>query len=241
MLKNTKDLYGAKLAASDGDIGHVKDFYFDDKTWVARYMVADTGTWLSGRLVLLAPHSFGHFDKDHGVFHIKLTKAQIEGSPAIEEHRPVSRQYEVDYYRYYCWPEYWNGGAAWGPYAFPIAVAPRQPDIAEQFHPSPGDDKHLRSAKAVAGYAIQSADGPIGEVAGMMIDDGNWAVRDFVVNAGHWYSGKEIVIPTKFVEGISFEDSKVVVNLTKAEIRDTAEDAIAGSPSEAMGAAGFRD
>ncbi|MES1194358.1 MAG: PRC-barrel domain-containing protein, partial [Opitutus sp.] len=57
MLQNIKELYGSKLAASDGEIGHVKDFYFDDHTWVVRYVVADTGTWLSGRLVLLSPHA----------------------------------------------------------------------------------------------------------------------------------------------------------------------------------------
>ena len=45
-LQNTKELYGNKLAALDGDIGHVKDFYFDDKNWVVRYLVADTGSWL---------------------------------------------------------------------------------------------------------------------------------------------------------------------------------------------------
>ena len=32
MLKNTQEIYGAKLAASDGDIGHVQDFYFDDQS-----------------------------------------------------------------------------------------------------------------------------------------------------------------------------------------------------------------
>ena len=53
MLQNIKNLYGDKLAALDGDIGHLKDFYFDDESWAIRYLVADTGSWLTGRLVLL--------------------------------------------------------------------------------------------------------------------------------------------------------------------------------------------
>jgi len=44
MLRSIKQLYGDKLGASDGDIGHVKDFYFDDQSWVVRYLVADTET-----------------------------------------------------------------------------------------------------------------------------------------------------------------------------------------------------
>jgi hypothetical protein len=59
MLQSIKQLYGNKLGASDGDIGHVKDFYFDDQNWAVRYLVADTGSWLPGRQVLLSPHAFG--------------------------------------------------------------------------------------------------------------------------------------------------------------------------------------
>ena len=48
MLQGIKQLYGNKLGASDGDIGHVKDFFFDDQNWAIRYVVADTGSWLPG-------------------------------------------------------------------------------------------------------------------------------------------------------------------------------------------------
>ena len=55
MLQSIKQLCGIKLGASDGDIGHVKDCYFDDQIWAVRYVVADTGSWLAGRQVLLSP------------------------------------------------------------------------------------------------------------------------------------------------------------------------------------------
>ena len=48
MLRSIKQLYGDKLGASDGDIGHVKDFYFDDQSWAVRYLVADTGSLVAG-------------------------------------------------------------------------------------------------------------------------------------------------------------------------------------------------
>ena len=109
MLHNLKQIRGHKLAASDGAIGHVKDFYFDDKTWAIRYLVADTGKWLPGRQVLLSPHAFGRLDHDGKILAINLTRKQIENSPSIDEHRPVSRQYEQNYYNYYGWPTYWEG------------------------------------------------------------------------------------------------------------------------------------
>ena len=49
MLQRAKELSGYTLGASDGEIGKVREFYFDDRNWTVRYLVADTGGWLSGR------------------------------------------------------------------------------------------------------------------------------------------------------------------------------------------------
>ena len=219
MLQNTKELYGSKLVASDGDIGHVKDFYFDDKTWVIRYLVADTGSWLTGRLVLLSPHAFGKLDQGTKTLQIKLRKTQIESSPPIESHKPVSRQYDIDYYRYYGWPAYWDGGGMWGFGGYPVVVPPTKEELEGQPQHHHRDDKHLQSTHAVNGYQIQTADGPIGTVSGFMVDDKSWAIRELVAQAGHWYSGKEILIAPGRIDRISYEDSTVFVNLTKADIQ----------------------
>jgi hypothetical protein len=47
MLRKSTDLERFVIAATDGTVGHVEDFYFDDGAWVVRYLVVDTGTWLS--------------------------------------------------------------------------------------------------------------------------------------------------------------------------------------------------
>src|SRR5208283_170728 len=124
MLRSIKQLYGEKLRASDGEIGHVKDFSFDDQKWVVRYAVIDTGSWLLGRLVLIAPHAFGNVDQNRSLLLVNLTRQQIENSPPIESHKPVSRQYEEEYHRYYGWPSYWVGEGISGPNALPIAQPP---------------------------------------------------------------------------------------------------------------------
>jgi hypothetical protein len=226
MLQSIKQLYGNKLAALDGDIGHVKDFYFDDENWVVRYLVADTGSWLTGRLVLLTPHAFGKLDQDEKTLHIKLHKKKIQDSPSIESHKPVSRQYETDYYGYYGWPTYWDGSAMWGMGSYPVVLPPskKEMEIQKKYHHR--DDKHLRSMQAVTGYHIQSADGEIGHVNSFLVDDKSWAIHELVIETGHWYSGKEILIPTSKVKKISYEEAKVFVSLTKADIQQTAENEI---------------
>lgn len=227
MLHNTSDLYGHKLAATDGDIGHIKDFYFDDKTWVIRYLVTDTASWLAGRLILLTPHAFGAWDGQGKSLHVKLDKKQVERSPSIESHKPVSRQYEVEYYRYYGWPAYWDGNGMWGLGGYPRAQPPSKSELAAQSKFHHRDDKHLQSTRAVTGYAIHAVDGDIGTVSGFMVDDTNWAISQLTVEAGHWYAGKEILISSSDVERISYTDSTVFVNLSKATIQHTAEHALA--------------
>lgn len=226
MLQNIKELYGDKLAASDGNIGHVKDFYFDDKRWVIRYLVVDTGNWLSDRQVLISPHAFGSWDRDKKILAIKLTRKQIEDSPPIDSHRPVSRQSEHDYYQHYGWPAYWEGGGMWGIAGFPVDDPSPTPKIRTHHGHNQRDDLHLRSTNALTRYEICATDGAIGTLRSFMVDDKSWAISELVVETGHWLSGKEILIRPGKIERISYEESKVYVNLRKAEIEQTANHSV---------------
>jgi sporulation protein YlmC with PRC-barrel domain len=226
MLRTLKHLYGKTLGTSDGEVGKVKDFYFDDQHWAVRYVVADTGSWLPGRLVLISPHAFGNFCQDGNSLLVSLTRKQVEGSPAIETHKPVSRQYEEEYYRYYGWPAYWDGDGMWGATGFPKVPPPHLVPIMEESRGGPsanGDDPHLRSAKAVSSYEIQTHDAAIGHLTDFVIDDKSWAVRHLAVETGHLLSGKEIVLSPTRVERISYEESKVFVDVTKESLREAPE------------------
>lgn len=219
MLRSIKQLYGNKLGASDGEIGQVKDFYFDDQNWAIRYLVADTGTWLSGRQVLLAPYSLGRLDQNEKILHVNLTRKQIEDSPSIDQHKPVSRQYEEEYYRYFGWPYYWQGEELWGLNGLPVLALPAKPLPPPPTLPnltSPERaDVHLRSTQAVTGYQLRTqADGVLGSVCDFMMDAGSWAIGQLSIRTGHRLSGKEILIPTKDVDRISYDESTVFATLT---------------------------
>jgi len=226
MLQNIKELYGRKLGAIDGDIGHIHDFYFQDTNWAVRYLVVDTGPWLSGRQVLLSSHAFepmilAKSAVGDAVIQVNLTRKQIENSPSIDTHRPVSRQYEEDYYRYYGWPTYWDGGGMMGMGTLPMEGPPSA--SADRPHHGHGqrDDIHLRSTKAVTGYGIHATDGLIGTVKSFLLDGRAWTICELEVETGHWYSGKEVLIPVGKVLSISFGESLVRVDLSKALIKKT--------------------
>ena len=208
------------MGAFDGEIGHVKDFYFDDKHWAARYVVADTGSWLTGRLVLISPHALGSLPESGKILPVKLTRKQIEDSPAIDTHKPVSRQYEEEYYRYYGWPYYWQGEALWGMSGFPFLPEKTNPFVGEPVPKThaPKDDVHLRSANAVIGYQIQAGDEVVGHVIDFIMDDENWVIRHLVVNTGNRFTGKKVMLSPSQIERISWKESKVFMKLTKEDV-----------------------
>ena len=161
MLSIAKTLKGYKLHGLDGEIGRVKEFYFDDRHWTIRYLVADTGNWLSDRQVLISPYALGAVNKEEQRIAIDLTKKQIEDSPSLSSDKPVSRQFEEGYVEYYGWPVYWSGPYAWGPSPYMVRD-PKQ--RRERSHGEKAWDPHLRSTHDVSGYHIQATDGEIGHV-----------------------------------------------------------------------------
>jgi len=218
MLHSTKTLRGYKLESTDGEIGKVKEFYFDDHHWTIRYLVADTGGWLPGRQVLISPYALAAVEKEKQHVTINLTKKQIEGSPSLDSDKPVSRQFEDTYYAYYGWPMYWRGNYLWGAYSYPTLVG-----IIGQQQESVQDkntwDPHLRSTHAVTGHHIQAKDGEIGHVEDFIIDDETWAIRYMVVDTSNWWMGKKILLSPLWIERVGWEESKVFVNLSRETIK----------------------
>jgi hypothetical protein len=219
MLQNTEKLYGKKLAAVDGEIGHIKDFYFDDEAWAIRYVVVDTGHWLTGRLVLLTPHAFVELDQEEQTLQVKLHKKQIQDSPSIDSHETLSRQFEEKYYRSYGWPVYWQGGQMWGISGNPLALSPQPQDIEVRRSQEPIADRHLQSTKEVAGYHVQAPDGTLGHVRGFQVDPVSWEIQEMVVESVPWHLGKQILISTSEIETINIPEKSVLVKTLKTDVR----------------------
>jgi uncharacterized protein YrrD len=191
MLNNAKTLKGYQLDSLDGEIGKVKEFYFDDQHWAIRYLVADTGNWLTDRQVLISPHALAAVNKEEQTIAINLTKKQIEESPPLDSDKPVSRQFEEAYYSYYRWPAYWAGPYMWGyyPYIMRNPEKPNKPTKSEKAW-----DPHLRSTHDVDGHHIQASDGEIGHVDDFIIDDETWAIRYLIIDTQNWWAGKKVLI-----------------------------------------------
>lgn len=222
-----KDLRGDAIAATDGELGSVKDAYFDDERWAVRYLVVDTGGWLAGRKVLISPASLDAEVQDDRHIRARLTRKEVEDSPGLEADRPVSRLYEQAHAHYFRYPPYWQGPYLWGFAPMPMLAAARDEAIAAEGamrHRAEAGEKaaeqsHLRSTAEVVGYRIHARDGTLGKVDDLVVDDADWSVQGMVVDTREWLPGGEVVVPRSAVTAIDWKSREVRVDMSREELK----------------------
>jgi hypothetical protein len=229
MLLSIKRLSSFKISAIDGDIGGAYCFLFDDRNWIVRYMVIDTGSWLPGKKVLIAPAA--SIEKPQGEMKhipVRLTKDQIEASPDIDTDMPVSRKQEIELHRHYNWIPYWGGayglvGCPIIPYRTSPTAAQKESERSDETESEENADPHLRSTKEVIDYRINALDGEMGHLADFILDVEDWIIRYIVVDTKNWWPGKTVLISPDWIHEIRWKDSTVSVSMSKADIKDSPE------------------
>lgn len=222
MQYNINSMIDYTIRATDGDLGKVNEFYFDDKTWTISYIVVETGDWLAGRKVLISTAALGNIALDSCTISVNLTRTQVKSSPDIDTQKPVYRQHEVELNEYYQWP--WRGGYGGSFGTTPLPLSDDEV-IAEQktYVSGDRDNSHLRSSRQVTGYHIHAADGEIGHVEDFIVDDENWTIRFLVVDTTNWLPGKKVLLSPQKIQRVEWADSSVHFNLMRESVKNSPE------------------
>ena len=230
MKRSIKSLIGYSLKETDGELGKVDEFYFDDNSWTIRYLIVKTGNWLSGKRVLISPVVVQEPDWEKKEFPVKLTKDQIEKSPDIDTEKPVTRQQEEQLSGYYPWGMYWgddtdaHGAGIFGMMPGDLYDEEAGTNVVEEPAPSSeNNDLHLRSTKYVTGYTIHATDGEIGKVKDFIIDDTSWKIQFLVVDTGDWLNSREVLLSTNWITKVNWENSTVIVDITTSAVKESPE------------------
>ncbi len=226
MQRNVKSLIGFTMGATDGEIGKVVEFYFDDHTWTIRYLILNTGGWLLGRKVLISPTALREPDWKNKIFPVNLTKEQVKHSPDIDTEKPVSRQQELALYNYYEWPYGDPVGAGFyggmGMLGMAETRVPLEENLAIRNKEGQNGDPHLRSTSEVIGYRIHATDGEIGDVEDFIVDE-NWKIRYLVIDTGNWFPGKKVLISPEWIQDVNWATSSVYVDVPVAAVKNSPE------------------
>ena len=227
MENSVKKISGFAIGATDGEIGKITEFYFDDETWTIRYAVVKTGGWLSGRKVLISPRVLQSADWENKVFPATLTRDQVEHSPDIDTEKTVSRQQEIELYEHYAWPYYSAAGAGFydemGVPTLTDYLIPMNLANVEDKQKEASGDPHLRGTREVTGYQIHASDGKIGEVEDFIIDDHSWMIRYLVVDTGNWFPGKKVILAPEWITAVKWEDLSVYVDISMEAVKNSPE------------------
>jgi uncharacterized protein YrrD len=226
MLQAISALKGFAIEATDGRMGTVVDFLFDDASWKVRWLVVDCGSWLKGRKVLIHPSAVSYVALENEQFDVELTKAQVEGSPELLEHQPVSRQMESRLYDYYGWDPLWEeapnlvpiSGAMGSRLSAPPWLGAQRREEPPEDVAAGEDDDHLQSIVEVMGYHIRAIDGEIGHVENFLFDDQDWSLHYFIVDTSNWWFGKHVLISPHAVKAIEWSDRQVQLDVSRQQV-----------------------
>jgi uncharacterized protein YrrD len=217
-------LKGYAIEASDGRLGTVSDFLFDDKTWKLRWLVVDVGRWLAGRTVLIHPSAIAQADTERRELGLALTKSQVEGSPETRQDEPVSRQIEDNLHSYYGWDPLWagnsyfGGGAMASPLLSPSMAPPLFGEAAGIGAGVNEGNPHLRSIAAVTGCHVHASDGNIGHIEDFLVDSASWTVHYLIVDTRNWWPGKHVLISPYAVQDISYLEHEIRLTVSKEQV-----------------------
>jgi hypothetical protein len=200
----------------------VVNFLVDDERWIVRYLVVQAGG-SHGRMVLISPVSFRQADWSTQRFNLALTMDKVKDSPHIDVDKPVSRQHERDYFRYYGYPYYWGYSGLWGMGAYPALLAQGRWNDGPDEPAGEPNDEHLRSAREIRGYHIQGSDGAIGHVEDFIVDDESWEIHYLVIDTSNWWIGKKVLVAPQWASSVSWAEKKVHVELSRQAIKESPE------------------
>ena len=202
MFRSLGDLMGASMIATDGGIGRICNFLFDDELWKIRYCVVDVGHWLARREVLISMSVIDQPDWKTKTLRARLTKEQLRNGPDVDSKKPVSRQQEIAMREYFGWPAYWDTVVD---KVFPPNLIP----AGREFPVHTEEDNHLRSWEDVIGYEVWASDGVVGYLESFVVNEAVWHIGYLDVKTGDWLQSRSVLVPTSWVKSISWADHHV--------------------------------
>lgn len=216
MIRSLKKLLSYTVEETNGNKGKVKDFLFDEEDKRVRYLEIDMGNIFSGEKVLVSESLLKSPNWESKHFPIELTMEQLEKCPKLDEHLPVSREYEKILNDYYGTPGYWD-------YAY---IPPK----AQHFW----DDKaviekkihtHLRSFEEVMNYRIHAENGIIGHCRDLLVEDVNWNIKYLIasIQKNSLTENYKVMLSLDWIDKIDYAEKEIHMNVTEESIKNSPE------------------
>lgn len=228
MIRGLKDFRGYPVRGIDGEIGSVRDFYFDDYNWTVRYFVIKTGKWLEHERILVATVSLAKTELEANSLPVDLTREKVRNSPRVIIDRPLTRAERIELHSYYEWPMDWiegeipgTGPGLTGYPLVELADEIKENQAENEQSSSEGQHRHLHSFRDVPGFRLLARDGEIGHLEDFIVDTSSWNILYIVVDTGSWLPGKKVLVSPSWVEEILWDEERLQIDLNRDTIQNS--------------------
>ena len=192
LLWNDSSLKGYAVVATDGLVGTICDFIFEDKDWKIIWVVVETGTWLSGRKVFVPASNFQQPDQGARQYQLNMTLAQV----GYCLHGDVAQLGDE------------TSGAHF-----------TQGELTSEANKHKGP--HLRALNILKGASVEVIDGDVGHAEEFLIDTSNWLVKYLVIHTSSWWPGEKLLISAHSIKGIDYTRNILQLDATRQFVKDS--------------------
>ena len=224
MLRSIRTVLGYTIQALDGYIGLSKDFLFDDRQWVVRYLIVKTEKWLPGRKVLVSPRFINDLNWAARIIKINCSRVSIESSPRLDMHAPVSHEFETAFYDHYTVANHWpvteprdnptNGYAH-------VTKNSNHFNNTANHNPPISKTYGLQLVSEVTGYNIEARDKLTGHVEDFIVDEHSWQIRYLVIDTRNWLPAPKVIVNPQWFKTVDWNHKKISTRLTARQIKDS--------------------
>jgi len=202
MFTSFATLIKIPLVTTDGEEYQVCSLLFDDRSWTIRFLIADAGSWLSRRQVVIRTCAIDGPDWTKKVIAANLTHQKLIGCADISSVKPVSQQQQLALKKHFGWPD---SEPRWH---VPAALVPAQREFPAQGN----GDPHLRNTMDLLGYEVWSTDRRVGILSDFIMEPNSWHINNLSVKVGDLVYQEERFVPTLTVQSISWGIHRVTLN-----------------------------
>jgi sporulation protein YlmC with PRC-barrel domain len=202
------ELIGTLVVAADGELGKVKDIYFEDKEWRVQYLVVDTGSWPFGESVLISPLDTALYLAEQKVLMSALTKAELKRISEDEDPRPITKRNTSLLYSHRAWPAFGRAGNGY-PTLGMMKAGSGLANVAEF---SVKRRRHTLSFKPIVNYDIHNSDGRLGLLKDLMMDLEKWSLPYLLFDDTSTSDRERVIIANDRV--ISFDSRQSLLNIS---------------------------
>jgi uncharacterized protein YrrD len=206
---NASAIKGYAIAATDGDVGHVADILIDSASWMVRWLIVDTGSWLNQRTVGLPVWALSRPEPETQDLAVTLTRRQIERSPQIDGDRRLTLEREVLMSEHY----------ASGRRSQPEPVQGSATTLVRAKQATVESSGNLVSLNVLKNASVEASDGEIGHVDSLIVDTETWTIIYLVVHTGHWWADKKVLILPRIVVHIDDIRGSIDLNVSREKVR----------------------